>query len=70
MLNLILEGVKRTGPSGHKPFEYDMECDSVLVRLGPYDSSDFYKVVYLPDTNEVAVLLNDECVSSTLLEEV
>lgn len=70
MLNLILSGVRRTGPSGYNPYEYDMQCEKVLVRLGPYDNSDYYEIRFLEDSNEIAIIHNGECLHSCIMEPV
>lgn len=69
-LNLILDDVRAQSPTGYKEREYDVVCAGVLVRLGPYDNSDTYRIVHLPDTNEVVVLFNDEAVHSFIMEEL
>jgi hypothetical protein len=68
MLNLILN---KATPRESKlnAGEYDVQCEKVLVRLGPYDNSDYYEIRYLPDTDEVVILLNDEAISSYIMEQ-
>jgi hypothetical protein len=70
----VSEVLKRTASLGGREYDITKRLESLMVRLGPYDNSDYIEIKCDPDTGEVMVLTETlegtECVFSQLEEQV